>query len=656
MEGLDAEGAGANRRAEAAAGNREAGAPVGDSRFAAAFYNAGVMMLIVRATDGTIVDINRAFIEETGYLREEVIGKTSQEIGIFADPPIGDRIVRDMREHGRVRDLDVRVMNRAGEIVYALLSSDPILLDGAPHLITTVSNTTKRHEAEDALRTSEERYRTLVEQTADGVLLLDADARIVDSNPAMAELLGRPIEELRGSFWPDYIDPGQLAEMPFLRPELESGKPIVFERRVLRPDGSIVELEIHARQFARGWMLGTARDVGVRKAAERERAVLEDQLRQAQKMEAVGRLAGGVAHDFNNLLTAISGFTELATTQAEPGSGVADCLGEIRRSAERATDLTRQLLAFGRRTVLTPRVLDLNQVVVEVTPMLQRIIGENIRLEARTVAGLGRTLADRGQLEQVVVNLAVNARDAMPGGGKLTIATENAELDDGYAAEDPGVLAGNYVRLSISDTGVGMDAATAEHIFEPFFTTKSPGSGTGLGLATVFGIVRASGGQISVTSVPGSGSTFHIDLPAIASELDEPDLPVLEEATTPGHETVLVVEDEPAVLRFAAQLLERSGYTVLRATNGDEAVELARQYPERIDLLFSDLVMPGLTGHETASAVRATRPEIRQLFASGYSEEMNVNPGALPLGYAFVAKPYTVDTLLRAVREGLSGE
>ncbi len=742
-----------------------------EARFAASFQNAGVMMLIVRAGDGTIVDVNRTFLAETGYSRDEVIGRTSQAIGLFADPPIGDQIVAGLRAHGRVRELEARVVNRAGEIVYALLSSDPIHLDGVPHLITTVFNTTKRHEAEEALRASEERYRNLVEQTADGVLLLDADARIVDTNPAMAEFLGRPIDELRGTLWLDYVDPGQLTEMPFVRPDLEAGKPMVFERRVVRPDGSIVELEIHARQFARGWMLGTARDVGVRKAADRERArliqaieqsaesiiitdpagsivyvnpafeketgftrdevlgknhrvlqslpdrpeliaavfdtvtregtwfgevpsltkdgsvlreavtvtavrdssgalvnyvavernvtrerELEEQLRQAQKMEAVGRLAGGVAHDFNNLLTAINGFTELAVAEAEPGSEVAGYLDEIRRSAERATALTRQLLAFGRRAVLQPRVLDLNRVVAEVAPMLQRIIGDDIRLEVSADPMLWRTRADRGQLEQVIVNLAANARDAMPGGGKLTITTQNATLDGAHAAERPEVQPGNCVRMCISDTGVGIDAATAEHIFEPFFTTKNPGSGTGLGLATVFGIVGASGGHVSVSSTPGQGSTFCVELPAIESEAEEAATPATDGEAEPGRETVLVVEDEPAVLNFAAQLLERNGYTVLRAASGEEAVELARRYPGRIDLLFSDLVMPGLTGHETASALRSTRPETRQLFASGYSEEMNVNRGTLAAGYPFVAKPYGMGTLLRAVREALAGK
>ncbi|HEX7490421.1 MAG TPA: PAS domain S-box protein, partial [Candidatus Limnocylindrales bacterium] len=617
-----------------------------DGAYAAAFQNAGVMMLIVRAGDGTIVDVNREFVAETGYARDEVIGRTSREIGLFADPPLGDQIARGMKERGCVREMEARVVNRAGETVYALLSSDMIMVDGAPHLITTVFNTTKRHDAEEALRASEQRYRSLVEQTADGVLLVDSQARILDINPAMAELIGRPIAELLGTLWTSYLDPAQLGELAFVRPELQSGESRVLERRIVRPDGSTVELEIHARQFSPGRMLGIARDVGARKAAERERArlieaieqlaesiiitdptgtivyvnptvmretglthdelvgqnhriltgsgeladlyaavfqnvnstgswagevqtqikkgsvlrwaaqvsalrdtsgnvvnyvailrdvaherELEDQLRQAQKMEAVGRLAGGVAHDFNNLLTAINGFTELAATEAEPGSDIAEYLEEIRRSAERATALTRQLLTFGRRAVLQPLVLDLNQVVAEIAPMLRRIIGDDIRLEVTTDPMLRRTRADRGQLEQVIVNLAANGRDAMPDGGSLTISTQNA-----VDAEARG-----WIRMRITDTGSGMDAAISEHIFEPFFTTKSPGSGTGLGLATVFGIVRQSGGNVTVESSPGQGSSFCVDLPACEFEPDAVSAPAADGIQHVGRETVLVV-------------------------------------------------------------------------------------------------------------------
>jgi two-component system cell cycle sensor histidine kinase/response regulator CckA len=738
-----------------------------EARLAGVFNAAGVMMVVSRLGDGKVVDVNRAFLEQSGYSREDVVGRTAYEIGVFADPADGERIDRALREQGQVRDLEISVARTDGLLGYALLSADIVELDGEPHLITAAVDNTARREASEALRASEERYRDLIEQTVDGVLLLDDNGRILDVNPALAEFAGRAADEMRGTLWTDYIDPENLVETPFQRPEYSAGKPAVFERRVRRPDGSVAELEIHARRLANGTMLGTARDIGARKAAERERArliqaieqsadsiiitdvpgtivyvnpaveqstglrrdqivgqnyrvlrgeplserqyqdvkdmvvrrgrwtgelsrrfadgsvrlesvsaagvrdqsgaivnyvvvrrditrerELEDQLRQAQKMEAVGRLAGGVAHDFNNLLTAISGFAELAAAEAAPGSEMAQYLNEICRSTDRATALTRQLLAFGRRAVLNPEVLDLNQVVTDIAPMLRRIIGENIRLELQPDPALKRIKADRGQLEQVVVNLAANARDAMPNGGTMAIATENAVLDDAPAGQHGDVPPGEYVRLSIADTGEGMDPETVERIFEPFFTTRGQSGGVGLGLATVFGIVRQSGGVVHVRSERDRGSVFVIELPvaeeAVVQDPAQPRDPVV----AVGRETVLVVEDEPAVLSFAAQLLGRNGYTVLQASSGEEAVEIARTHAGQIDLLFSDLVMPGLTGQQTAAAIRAMRPAIRQLFSSGYSEEVNV--GGEATGAPFVAKPYTAAALLVAVREALA--
>jgi PAS domain S-box-containing protein len=739
-----------------------------EARFAATFKYAGVMMLIARPADGRFVDANDAFLRETGLTREAAVGKTAAELSLFVDPRDGEELGRRLQRDGYVQDFEVPVRNRDGELSYGLISATVTEVDGRPQTILAILNTTERRRAEEALRTSEQRYRNLFEQTADGVLLLDEDGRIVDVNPALAAMLGRRVDELPGTLWTDYWDPGELRNHPFIRPAVNASEPIVFERRCRRPDGTTVELEIHARYTAAGLVMGTARDVGARKAAESERArlfqaieqsgesviitepagaivyvnaafekemgysrdemlgqnlrilrtegrepdvygtiraeiekngiwsdevtsyakdgsirrdlmsvspvrdrsgalvnfvavrhdftherELEDQLRQAQKMEAVGRLAGGVAHDFNNLLTAISGFTELANGEAEPGSQLAEYLAEIRASAERATVLTRQLLAFGRRAVVQQKVLDLNQVVEGLAPMLQRIIGEDVRLEVRGNAHLECILADRGQLEQVIVNLAANARDAMPGGGQLTIDTDNVTLGDWDVAGHPEMRPGRFVRMTISDTGAGMDAGTTDHIFEPFFTTKDEGSGTGLGLATVFGIVGRSGGRVGVVSEPGKGSVFRVELPAVQSQADAIDEPVVTNTTVTGRETVLIVEDEPAVLGFAARLLARNGYTVLRAAAGDEAVEIARIYPSRIDLLFSDIVMPGLTGQETAAAVGAMRPEIRHLLASGYSEEMNAQRGAAPLGMPFIEKPYSAGSLLAAVRHAL---
>jgi two-component system cell cycle sensor histidine kinase/response regulator CckA len=735
-----------------------------EAKFAAAFGFAGVMMSISRLRDGLIVDVNRAFLEQTGFRREDVVGKTSRELGLFADPADRDRMIEILRQTGQVRDLEVQMPTRDGELNYALLSADEIDIEGEPHLILATVNLTERRQVEEKLRASESRYRNLFEQTADAVVVLDEEARIADANPALATMLGRSIEELRGAPWTDYID--NLDEVPFQRPAVD-GPALVFERRLRRPDGSSVELEFHTRRFAPGWSIGVGREIGARKAAERERArliraieqsadaiaitdpagtilyvnpalertsrmtreqaigqnhrallsealsdgtyaeimatigrdghwsgeldrtrpggstyfahvtvtavndesgalanyvvvlrdlthehELEEQLRHAQKMEAIGRLAGGVAHDFNNLLTAISGFAELAAVEAEPGSELAGYLDEILQSAGRAGALTRQLLAFGRRAVLQPQVLDVNEVVAQISPMLRRIIGEDVSLEITPGKTVGRVMVDRGQLEQVIVNLAANARDAMPAGGRLTIATEGVTLDETCATGHRGLEPGEHARLSFTDTGSGMDAATIEHIFEPFFTTKMAGRGMGLGLSTVFGIVRQSGGLVSVRSTPGQGSTFTVDLP-VTQETAEPVRETPRVESQPGYETVLVVEDEPSVLGFVSQLLKRNGYTVLDASNGDEAVAIAKSHPGPIDLLFCDLVMPGLSGRETASVIRTMRPGARELFCSGYSEEMARHGTADE--FPFVAKPYDADTLLRAIREALAG-
>jgi two-component system cell cycle sensor histidine kinase/response regulator CckA len=736
----------------------------GACRFEAVFHASAAPMLVSTVRDDRVVEANDACCAALGIPREKLIGKRIDELGFLVRPSDRAEMVSDLTR-GPVRGREVEFRHIDGRTGWVTLSASVVALDGEPCALVAVTDVTERHEAEQALRVSEERYRTLVKHTADAVMLLDDDVRILDVNPACVELMGRPAEELRGTSFFDYVE--NLGEVPDQRFALAGGQTLVFERRLRRPDGSVVDTEVHARHIEGFGVIGVARDVSRRKAAERERARLiqaveqsadsilitdpdgtvvyanpamersaglsrekaigqnfrvlqaelqpqefytrvletvlrdgtwsgeitshhkdgsvtrewtsltavhdesgalanyvvvqrdvtherdlEEQLRQSQKMEAVGRLAGGVAHDFNNLLTAISGFAELASMEAEPGSEMAEHLAEIRRSTERAAALTRQLLAFGRRTVLQPQVLDLNQVVADIAPVLRRLIGEDVELVVNPGPGLRATLADRGQIDQVIVNLAANARDAMPRGGRMTIATANVHLDRKYAAQHHGVTPGDYVRLTVADTGVGMDAGTVEHVFEPFFSTKGPGRGTGLGLSTVFGIVNQSGGHIRAESEPGKGSLFTIDLPvaesAPAATAAEP--PVA--PSTRGHETILVVEDEPTVLSFVQELLTRNGYLVLSAPNGEAAVELARRHSGPIDLLFSDMVMPGLSGRETVSAVRATRPHIKELLSSGYDEEMSAGRGRMN-GFAFVSKPFAAEELLRAVRAAL---
>jgi nitrogen-specific signal transduction histidine kinase len=385
-----------------------------------------------------------------------------------------------------------------------------------------------------------------------------------------------------------------------------------------------------------------------------EHRLLENQLRQAQKMEAIGRLAGGVAHDFNNLLTAIFGYVDLLREDLPEGSSARQDTEEIRKAAERAAALTRQLLAFSRQQVLEAVIVNVNDLVEEFDKMLRRLIGEDVELRAALAPDLANVRADPGQLQQVLMNLVVNARDAMPTGGKLLIETANADLTEEYAELHQPVIPGAYVMLAVSDTGVGMDADTRARIFEPFFTTKEKGRGTGLGLSTVYGIVKQSGGYIWVYSEPGHGTTFKVYLPRV----DAPAHPVAqprEARTLAGTETILLAEDDEMLRPLAKGLLRKLGYIVLEAPSAEEALGAAAGHDGPIHLLVADVVMPGASGRELARRLAASRPETKVLYVSGYTDDAIVRHGLLDPGLAFLQKPFTPDTLARKVREVLDG-
>ena len=509
---------------------------------------------------------------------------------------------------------------------------------------------TERRLAE-ALRASESRFRSLSASSPVGIFHSDDEANITYANPRLQQIWGINETEGLGRGWLARIHPEDVdAVMSGWAEALAVQAEYQHEYRLLMPDGSIRWVYCRSAPLldANGVMTGT---VGTIEHITEQRA-LEAQLRQSQKMEAVGQLAGGVAHDFNNLLTIIDVHAELALEELDEAHALRADLLEVKKASERAAGLTRQLLAFSRKQLLQPERLTLNEVVAGVEPMLRRLIGEDIQVIARLDPACGSVFADPGQLEQVIINLAVNARDAMTGGGMLTIDTANVAVDE-RSADDHAAMLGRYVCLSVTDTGCGIPPDVAERIFEPFFTTKAAGQGTGLGLSTVYGIVRQSGGHILVDSEPGQGTSFRVYLPTAA--VPEPALPDIPErsACPCGTETVLLVEDEDAVRALARRILERQGYTVLDACNGRDAVAVAAR-GGRIDLVLTDVVMPEMNGRALAEALAVSRPSLPVLYMSGYTDDEIVRRGLLDTSSGLLQKPFTADSLARAVRSALA--
>jgi len=509
---------------------------------------------------------------------------------------------------------------------------------------------TERATAQQALTESEAHYRVLFESNPNPLFVYTLDTlALLAVNEAAVSQYGYTREEFLAMTLEDISPPEDVRALRDLVAKSETGFRNRGEWRHRKKDGTIIDVEITRNTLTFSGQpaaLAMAHDITKRKS-------VETQLLQAQKMEAVGRLAGGIAHDFNNLLTAIFGSSDLLLEDLGGDDQRRADVEDIKQAAQRAAALTRQLLAFSRRQVLAPQVLDLNVLIADLEKMLRRLIGEDIEFRTVLAPDLDAVRADPGQLEQVIMNLAVNARDAMPQGGKLTVETANVDLDDAYAQAHVPVVPGRYAMLAVNDTGIGMDTQVKAHIFEPFFTTKDKGKGTGLGLATVYGIVKQSNGYVWVYSEPGQGTTFKIYLPRVEATAEAPAPKPISPASLRGSETVLLAEDEEAVRNLTRRVLEGQGYTVLTGADGQEALRLAEGHTGPIHLLLTDVVMPSMSGRQLAERVVSGRREMKVLYLSGYTDDAIVQHGVLEPGIAFLQKPFTPQGLARKVREVL---
>lgn len=587
-----------------------------------------------------------------GYPKERVVGSNEP----FVDPVHPDDRERVLSVAERMRsgmpvDLEYRIIRPDGTVRHLWNRGYPVASkDGQVRQIVGVAqDVTQWRRAEEALEESREYLNRIINCIGDPIFVKDAEHRLILVNDAMCTFMGAPRDQLLGAtFMPESVLAGLWEQEDEV---LKTGREKVSEDVV--PDGQGSPHTFMARKFLLTDKKGNKQIVAVlRDITEYKR--LEAQFLQSQKMEAIGVLAGGVAHDFNNLLNVINGYTELMLDEIDKNNLLHKDLEQVRDAGQRAAKLTSQLLAFGRKQIMQPEILDLNEVIAGMTSMLRRMIGEDIEFISSSHPEPVLVNADPGKIQQVIMNLVVNARDAMPGGGRLTIETATQDFEEDYIRNHPVAKPGSYALLAISDNGTGMDPDTQARIFEPFFTTKDKQKGTGLGLSTVYGIVKQSNGFIWVYSEPGKGTTFKLYFPRQTSRKTEDPITRKLDPNLRGFETVLIAEDEPAVRALASRILRDRGYTVLEAAGGKEALRIAQEYPDAIQLVLTDVVMPGMGGKLLVSSLEEVRPGIKSLFISGYTDNAIVHQGILDSDVNFLQKPFSTEDLIRKVREVLN--
>jgi two-component system, cell cycle sensor histidine kinase and response regulator CckA len=619
-------------------------------------------MVYITSREGRIVDANPAFFKMFGIIDRADLANWNA-LSFYEKPHDRLRMREALERDGQVEDFAVRLRDAKGRIRECLITSSVWRNEagevmGYQGLISDVTNV---HQLERELRDSVERYNLLARATNDVIYDWNMVTGTVEWNDALFSVFRYQPSDVETTldWWSANVHPADYELVHDSLQEMITTARDAWseEYRFRRGDGSYATVldrgsVVRSESGEPLRMIGSMVDLTDQKAAEAERHQLEEQLRQAQKMEAIGKLAGGIAHDFNNLLTAVRGNAELLLEADALDADVRDGLQEIAKAADRAASLTRQLLAFSRRQVLQPRIVDVNRVVIDMEKMLARLIGEHITLLTALDPTIAMIKADPSQIEQVILNLTVNARDAMPNGGMLTIQTGEAELTESDRTRHSYITPGRYVRLMVRDNGVGMERETLDRAFEPFFTTKEPGKGTGLGLSTVYGVVKQSGGYIWAESHPAGGTEFRIYLPAVSEDAD---LTAQRTAAVPHArvETVLVVEDESSVRSLVRRILERRGYNVLTAENGVQALELVSAYTDPIALVITDVVMPNMGGRELSLELAQLRPELRILYMSGYTEDEVVRHGVNEQAVSFISKPFSSDALLDKIRSML---
>jgi two-component system, cell cycle sensor histidine kinase and response regulator CckA len=615
--------------------------------------NAADMIAVVDM-DGNRIYNSQSYSRVLGYDEDELKHSSSFEQVHPDDREMVRKAAEDARRTGIGRTLEYRIRHKDGS--WRVLESTASVIRtprGEPQKLVIVNrDITERKEAAESLRQSESGFRSMVEDAPYGIFRCHSNGKLLSANPAFQRMLryDHRDELLQTNLVEDVFDsPSEFQKLKNLVDDGKEFKDVAVELR--RKDGNKITVRCRGRSVTDPEGLPSF-DVFAEDVTEKR--ILERQLQMAAKMEAVGRLSGGVAHDFNNLLGVIIGYSQLFKRKLDPQSPLREHAEEIEKAGQRAAALTRQLLAFSRQQVLTPAVLNLNDLVAEMLKMLPRLIGEDIAVSTSLAADLGRVKADHGQIEQVIMNLAVNARDAMPSGGQLRIETANRELDQGYVRHHPGARPGQYVMLSVVDSGTGIDAETLAHIFEPFFTTKELGKGTGLGLATVYGVVKQSEGYVWVDSELGKGASFQIFLPRVEEEQTaQVPMKTLEGQGAGASETILLVEDSEPLRKLTRSFLESHGFDVLVAQNGEEAIDVEARTSKKIHLLLTDVVMPGINGRVLAERLHLKQREMKVLYISGYTDSFIAIHGVLERGMTLLNKPYTEDELVQKVRETL---